>query len=219
MISLATIVKPTLVRLPLKAMPGVDPQDVVVGMANLRSEADLPVHLLTSMSKMNPASLWLTIKLALLAVVVLSTGDVVAHAQVLVMPTEAPLKEEAVVALLTHEVVPSAAEEEAGGIGRRYGGRSLYHLSPYLLYSQSNRTRESSVAISPEWSMLEEIEFHRLAKLRMDVDDPEDLYVHNSLALYVCTNKILVVNPMADSLLTTNRMTALQLELRSLSSL
>ena len=119
MISLATTVKPTLVRLPLKAMPGVDPQDVVVGMANLRSEADLLVHLLTSMSKMNLASLWLTIKLALLAVVVLSTGDVVAHAQVLVMPTEAPLKEEAVVALLTHEVVPSAAEGKAGEIGRR----------------------------------------------------------------------------------------------------
>lgn len=25
--------------------------------------------------------------------------------------------------------------------------------------------------------MLEEIEFHRLAKLRLEVDDPEDLYV------------------------------------------
>ena len=41
--------------------------------------------------------------------------------------------------------------------------------------SQNNRTREASVAISPEWTMLEEIEFHRLAKLRLDVDDPEDM--------------------------------------------
>ena len=40
---------------------------------------------------------------------------------------------------------------------------------------QNNRTRESSVAISPQWSMLEEIEFHRLAKLRLEVDEPEEL--------------------------------------------
>ena len=26
--------------------------------------------------------------------------------------------------------------------------------------------------------MLEEIEFHRLAKLRLEVDEPEELYVH-----------------------------------------
>ncbi len=44
-------------------------------------------------------------------------------------------------------------------------------------FGQNNRTRESSVAISPDWAMLEEIEFHRLAKLRLEVDDPEDLWV------------------------------------------
>ncbi|KAI0082496.1 translation initiation factor eIF-3 subunit D [Panus rudis PR-1116 ss-1] len=42
-------------------------------------------------------------------------------------------------------------------------------------WEKSNRNRESSVAISPEWQMLEEIEFHRLAKLRLEVDEPEDL--------------------------------------------
>ena len=31
------------------------------------------------------------------------------------------------------------------------------------------------MAISPQWSMLEEIEFHRLAKLRLEVDEPEEL--------------------------------------------
>jgi translation initiation factor 3 subunit D len=31
------------------------------------------------------------------------------------------------------------------------------------------------VAISPQWTMLDEIEFHRLAKLRLEVDDPEEL--------------------------------------------
>lgn len=33
------------------------------------------------------------------------------------------------------------------------------------------------MAISPDWAMLEEVEFHRLAKLRLEVDEPEDLYV------------------------------------------
>lgn len=42
---------------------------------------------------------------------------------------------------------------------------------------QNNRTRESSVAISPSWQMLEEIEFHRLAKLRLEMDEPDELCV------------------------------------------
>jgi hypothetical protein len=44
---------------------------------------------------------------------------------------------------------------------------------------KSNRAREASVVISPQWSMLEEIEFHRLAKLRLEVDEPEELYVQS----------------------------------------
>ena len=40
---------------------------------------------------------------------------------------------------------------------------------------QGSRARESSVAINPSWSMLEEIEMLRLSKLRMEVDEPEDL--------------------------------------------
>ena len=44
-------------------------------------------------------------------------------------------------------------------------------------FLQNNRIRKSSVAISPQWSMLEEIEFHRLAKLKLDVDDGEDMLV------------------------------------------
>lgn len=40
---------------------------------------------------------------------------------------------------------------------------------------KNNRTRESSVAIDPSWQMLEEIEFHRLAKLRLEVDEPEEM--------------------------------------------
>lgn len=40
---------------------------------------------------------------------------------------------------------------------------------------QTSRDRESSVAIDPSWRMLEEIDFVRLAKLRLDVDEPEDV--------------------------------------------
>jgi translation initiation factor 3 subunit D len=45
----------------------------------------------------------------------------------------------------------------------------------YSFPSKNNRTRESSVVIDPSWQMLEEIEFHRLAKLRLEVDEPEEL--------------------------------------------
>ena len=47
----------------------------------------------------------------------------------------------------------------------------------FFFEMQNSRARESSVVISPQWSMLEEIEFHRLAKLRLEVDEPEELYV------------------------------------------
>ena len=46
-----------------------------------------------------------------------------------------------------------------------------------LSASQNQRTRESSIAINPEWTMLEEMEFTRLAKLALNVEEPETLYV------------------------------------------
>ena len=57
----------------------------------------------------------------------------------------------------------------------------ILHIALHLAHNtgQNHRTRESSVAISPEWQMLEEIEFHRLSKLRLEVDEPEDLCVVN----------------------------------------
>ena len=44
-----------------------------------------------------------------------------------------------------------------------------------VLIRQSQRTRDSSVTVGPEWVQLEEIEFTRLAKLSLSVDQPEDL--------------------------------------------
>ncbi|KAG8715704.1 hypothetical protein FRC08_010260 [Ceratobasidium sp. 394] len=42
-------------------------------------------------------------------------------------------------------------------------------------WDKPSRTRESSVPISPSWRILEEIEFPRLSKLRLEVDEPETL--------------------------------------------
>ncbi|KAF5371200.1 hypothetical protein D9758_004095 [Tetrapyrgos nigripes] len=51
-------------------------------------------------------------------------------------------------------------------------------------WDKNTRTRESSVVISPSWSMIEEIEFNRLGKLRLDVDEPEDLDSYGRLFAY-----------------------------------
>jgi translation initiation factor 3 subunit D len=71
----------------------------------------------------------------------------------------------------------------SGQRGARRGWRdwekvSIVHVAFRIRCSippKNNRTRESSVAIDPSWQMLEEIEFHRLAKLRLEVDEPEEL--------------------------------------------
>ncbi|EED82658.1 predicted protein [Postia placenta Mad-698-R] len=58
--------------------------------------------------------------------------------------------------------------------GGRGGGAQRGGRRGWRDWEKNNRSREASVAISPDWAMLEEIEFHRLAKLRLEVDDPED---------------------------------------------
>ncbi|ETW84104.1 hypothetical protein HETIRDRAFT_472549 [Heterobasidion irregulare TC 32-1] len=65
-----------------------------------------------------------------------------------------------------------------GGGGQRGGRRN------WRDWDKNNRTRESSVAIDPSWHMLEEIEFHRLSKLRLEVDEPEDIESYGRLFPY-----------------------------------
>jgi translation initiation factor 3 subunit D len=67
------------------------------------------------------------------------------------------------------------ANRNTGQRGGRKGWRD---------WEKNNRTREASVAIDPSWQMLEEIEFHRLAKLRLEVDEPEDLEAYGRLYPY-----------------------------------
>merc|ERR1712000_366731 len=42
-------------------------------------------------------------------------------------------------------------------------------------YDKPQRNRDASVNIKPDWKMLEEIDFNRLAKLNLDTDDGEDI--------------------------------------------
>ncbi|KIY44968.1 translation initiation factor eIF-3, subunit D [Fistulina hepatica ATCC 64428] len=65
-------------------------------------------------------------------------------------------------------------QTQRGGGGRR-GWRD---------WDKTNRTRESSVVIQSTWQMLEEIEFHRLAKLRLEVDEPETLDTYGRIFAY-----------------------------------
>ncbi|KAF7789340.1 hypothetical protein EIP86_000284 [Pleurotus ostreatoroseus] len=73
----------------------------------------------------------------------------------------------------------SGFTQNRGGGNQRGGARRGWRD-----WEKNNRTREASVAISSDWSMLEEIEFHRLSKLRLEVDEPEDLDSYGRLFAY-----------------------------------
>ncbi|KAJ3854936.1 eukaryotic translation initiation factor 3 subunit D [Lentinula lateritia] len=70
-----------------------------------------------------------------------------------------------------------------GGFGGR-GGNAQRGRRGWRDWDKGGRARESSVVISPQWSMLEEIEFHRLAKLRLEVDEPENIDSYGRLFAY-----------------------------------
>ncbi|KAF8138757.1 translation initiation factor eIF-3 subunit D [Boletus edulis] len=71
-----------------------------------------------------------------------------------------------------------------GGITGGRGGAQRGGRRGWRDWEKNNRTRESSVAISPQWTVLEEIEFHRLAKLKLDVDDGEDIDTYGRVFAY-----------------------------------
>ncbi|KAF3079381.1 hypothetical protein TWF569_001779 [Orbilia oligospora] len=59
--------------------------------------------------------------------------------------------------------------------GRRFGWKD---------YDKPQRNRDSSVVIKPDWKMLEEIDFNRLGKLNLEIDDGEDVESYGSLFYY-----------------------------------
>ncbi|KAA6409566.1 MAG: eukaryotic translation initiation factor 3 subunit D [Lasallia pustulata] len=62
-----------------------------------------------------------------------------------------------------------------GGRGRRFGWKD---------YDKPQRNRDSSVNIKPEWQMLEEIDFNRLAKLNLETSAGEDIESYGFLYYY-----------------------------------
>jgi len=62
-----------------------------------------------------------------------------------------------------------------GGRGRRFGWKD---------YDKPQRNRDASVAVKPEWKMLEEIDFNRLAKLNLETDEGEDVDNYGFLYYY-----------------------------------
>lgn len=76
------------------------------------------------------------------------------------------------------------ARGRGGGYGGGRGGARGGGRRGWRDWDKSGRSRESSVAISPEWQMLDEVEFIRLAKARLEVDEPEDIDTYGKLAAY-----------------------------------
>ncbi|PFH47808.1 hypothetical protein AMATHDRAFT_50029 [Amanita thiersii Skay4041] len=70
-----------------------------------------------------------------------------------------------------------------GGMGRNMNQRNTGRKG-WRDWEKNNRNRESSVVISPQWTMLEEIDFIRLSKLKLDVDEPDDLDTYGRLFTY-----------------------------------
>ncbi|KAI9838639.1 MAG: hypothetical protein M1819_004953 [Sarea resinae] len=62
-----------------------------------------------------------------------------------------------------------------GGRGRRFGWRD---------YDKPQRNRDASVNVKPDWQMLEEIDFNRLAKLNLETNDGEDIDSYGFLYYY-----------------------------------
>ncbi|KAL8966000.1 MAG: hypothetical protein Q9197_006225, partial [Variospora fuerteventurae] len=60
--------------------------------------------------------------------------------------------------------------------GRRFGG--------WKDYDKPQRNRDSSVNIKPDWQMLEEIDFNRLAKLNLETSTGEDIDSYGFLYYY-----------------------------------
>ena len=68
--------------------------------------------------------------------------------------------------------------DQRGGRGR--GGRRF----GWKDYDKPQRNRDSSVTIKPDWQMLEEIDFNRLAKLNLETGNGEDIDSYGFLYYY-----------------------------------
>ncbi|OAL74666.1 translation initiation factor eIF3 [Trichophyton violaceum] len=70
--------------------------------------------------------------------------------------------------------------DSRGGRGGRGGGRRF----GWKDYDKPQRNRDSSIAIRPEWTVLEEIDFNRLAKLNLETPEGQDIDTYGFLHYY-----------------------------------
>ncbi|KZS97794.1 translation initiation factor eIF-3, subunit D [Sistotremastrum niveocremeum HHB9708] len=78
----------------------------------------------------------------------------------------------------------STQRGRGGNLNARGGQMNRGGRRGWKEWDKNAPRRESSVAINPAWKMLEEIEFTRLSKLRLDVDEPETLETYGRLYQY-----------------------------------
>ncbi|GAC74609.1 translation initiation factor 3, subunit d, partial [Moesziomyces antarcticus T-34] len=70
-----------------------------------------------------------------------------------------------------------------GGRGGARGGRGGGRFG-WKEWDKPQRIREASVAVGQDWEQVEEIDFVRLGKLRLDVDEPEEISSYGTLYEY-----------------------------------
>lgn len=70
--------------------------------------------------------------------------------------------------------------DNRGGRGGGRGGRRF----GWKDYDKPQRNRDSSVNIKPDWKMLEEIDYNRLAKLNLETDEGTDIDTYGFLHYY-----------------------------------
>ncbi|KAK9448187.1 eukaryotic translation initiation factor 3 subunit D [Limtongia smithiae] len=69
----------------------------------------------------------------------------------------------------------ASAGQDRNGAGQRGGRATSGRRFGWKDYDKPQRTRDASVTVSPDWKMLEEIDFNRLSKLTFDIKDGVDV--------------------------------------------
>jgi hypothetical protein len=151
-------------------------------MGHLHTDQVYPTHLLTFIKRMKPRSRLSIIRLVDQGEepVALDSNEVAAlegaHLAVEGVTHEVVQEDMAVVASTVVEEVPVVVAIAVDGkIGKRWGLGSKNLMVLLMRRGKTSRVREGSVIIDPNWRMLEEVDFLRLNKLRLEVDPAETL--------------------------------------------
>eukprot|EP00123_Amoebidium_parasiticum_P009045 comp19189_c1_seq1/m.21899 comp19189_c1_seq1/g.21899 ORF comp19189_c1_seq1/g.21899 comp19189_c1_seq1/m.21899 type:complete len:559 (-) comp19189_c1_seq1:423-2099(-) len=75
-------------------------------------------------------------------------------------------------------------DRKGGAGGGRWGDNRGGRGGRFFGHRREQRARDPSVEVKPDWEILEEIEFSRLSKLALDVNDPEDVITAGAVEYY-----------------------------------